>query len=306
MANRNSNSNNRRQTTKENTNTRSTPATNRAARPVVGPNGKKEKSKLAFIKYLLLAAVLLIIIVAARNNFDVQDTIDDFRYLTFLDLFSGDSGPTFSGDFYEKVNYLALLYPEGRDVVYLDVITIQADDWEYEKMVIGGYDHLDRTLPIIAFLSERNLGRSESRGAQAHQPTGWQQNQLEVDGTNVWVKNRGHLIAFTLSFNFNAYGQFSYGYLGSDDDPVNLFTQTAHSNQNVMTIYEGQIRSLLADGGEVVYKAAPVFRGDELMARGIWLQAASTCGDLLFSVFIFNEQPGVVIDHATGENWVYQ
>lgn len=308
MPNRNRNLSNRSQSSRRRSSFKSNPVSSTTShfRGRNNRGSRRKKSLFDYIKYLLFAAIILIVVVAARNDFDVQDTVDDFRNLTFLELFLGEDGPTFSDDFYEKANYLALLYPQGRDVVYLDVITIQADDWEYEKMLIGGHDDLDRTLPIIAYLSERNLGRSESRGAQSHEPTGWQQNQLDIDGTSVWVKNRGHLIAYTLSFNFNANGQFAYGYLGSDDDPVNLFTQTAHSNQNVMTIYEGQIRTMLADGGEVVFKAAPIFRDDELMARGIWLQAVSTCENLLFSVFIFNEQPGVIIDHATGENWVYQ
>lgn len=303
MASRSSNSNN--SNSRGGVSSKSTPAKKRQSQAA---GRSKKKGNIHLGKCVFLAIFALIFAVWARNDFQVQDTIDDFRNLTFLDLIFGDGYPTitYSEDFYEKVDYLALLYPEGHDVYYLDVMTISADDWEYEKMIFGGHDQLDRTLPIIAFLSERNLGRSESRGQQSHQPSGWQQNRHEVDGSEVWVKNRGHLIAYTLSFNFNADGEFSYGYLGSDDDPVNLFTQTAHSNQNVMTFYEGQIRDALASGSEVVFKAAPIFREDELMARGIWLQAVSVCENLLFSVYIFNEQPGVIIDHATGENWVYQ
>jgi len=270
-------------------------------------NRNNRRSNFSFGRFLLLVVVTVIVVVAARNDFDWQDTIDDFKSFSIFELLAGDreSTITFSEDFYEKVDYLALLYPEGREVIYLDVITIQAEDWEYERLDIGGHDHLDRTLPIIAFLSERNLGVTEERNRQTHNPTGWQQNQFEIDGSEVWVKNRGHLIAYTFTFNFSADGEFVYGYLGSEDDPANLFTQTAHSNQNIMTRYEAQIRDLLADGGEVVFKAAPIFRDDELMARGIWLQAASTCDELMFSVFIFNEQPGVIIDHATGANWPY-
>jgi len=271
-------------------------------------NRDNQWSNFSFGKFLLLMVITIIAVVAARNDFNPQDTIEDFRSFNIFNLFTEDSGPTvtFSDDFYVKADYLALLYPEGRDVVYLDVITIQGSDWEYERLDIGGHDHLERTLPIIAFLSERNLGTSVDRGRQTHHPTGWQQNQLEVDGSQIWVKNRGHLIAYTFTFNFNAYGQFAYGYSGSEDNPANLFTQTAHANQNIMTRYEEQIRSILADGKEVVFKAAPIFRNDELMARGIWLQAVSTCDELLLSVFIFNEQPGVIIDHATGENWLYE
>jgi len=300
----NRNSNNQRPATRGKTNSRTTPSRNNQSR---SRSHQKKGSNISGVKCILVALVILIVILLARNNFNVNDTIEDITSLSFLEIFLGEQHPeiTFSDDFYAKVDYLALLYPEGRNVYYLDVMTIQASDWEYEKMLIGGHDHLDRTLPIIAYLSQRNLGRSESRGSQSHQPTGWQQNRHEVEGTDVWVKNRGHLIAYTLSFNFNAYGQFAYGYLGSDDDPVNLFTQTAHSNQNIMTYYEGQIRSILANGGEVVFKSAPIFRENELIARGIWLQVASTCEELIFSVFIFNEQPGIIIDHATGENWVY-
>ena len=271
---------------------------------------RKNRRLLRNGRLFLLVLIAIIFIIAAKNDFNVQETINDFRHFSIrlTALFTEDNEPNivFADDFYAKADYLARLYPEGREVVYLDVKTIQADDWEYERLDIGGHDHLERTLPIIAFLSERNLGTSQERSRQTHNPTGWNQNQLEVEGSSVWVKNRGHLIAYTFTFNFNADGQFVYGYLGSEDDPANLFTQTAHSNQNIMTRYEAQIRSFLADGSEVVFKAAPIFRDDELMARGIWLQAVSTCDELMFSVFIFNEQPGVIIDHATGENWLYQ
>ena len=271
-------------------------------------NRNNKRSNFSFGKFLLLVIITVVVGVAAGNDFDIQATIDDFRNFDFWNLFAGDSESdiTFSDDFFAKVDYLALLYPEGREVVYLDVMTIRSEDWDYERLEIGGHDDLDRTLPIIAFLSERNLGTADERERQTHHPTGWQQNQFEVDGSEVWVKNRGHLIAYTFTFNFNADGEFVYGYLGSEDDPANLFTQTAHSNQFVMTRYEAQVRDVLAGGSEVVFKAAPIFRDDELMARGIWLQAVSTCDELTFSVFIFNEQPGVVIDHETGENWVYE
>ena len=265
---------------------------------------KKRKSNIHSVKAVLLGLFLLVFSVFANNDFDLEATIDDFVNVTFLQSFFTSDEWVFSEDFYVHAEYLASLYPYGRDVYYLDVLTISPDDWMHEVMYIGGHDELGRTRPIIAHLSNRNLGSSESRGSQSHQPTGWSQNRHLVDGSEVWVKNRGHLIAYTLSFNFNELGEFAYGYLGSDDAPYNLFTQTAHSNQVIMTRYEEQIRRLLATGSNVVFKSAPIFRGDDLMARGIWLQAVSTCGELAFSVYIFNEQPGVIFDFSTGENWL--
>jgi len=307
MAKRKANSRKRRSASGRRVGSRSTPVKNRRSRSGGQSRRRKRnnrKSNFNLGRFLLLVVITIVVGTFARNDFDFQETINDFR--SFGSLLSRDSPSNivFTEDFYEKADYLALLYPEGREVVYLDVMTIRAEDWEYERLEIGGHDELDRTLPIVAYLSERNLGRAEERDRQTHRPTGWQQNRYEIDDAEVWVKNRGHLVAYTFTFNFNTDGEFAYGYLGSEDDPTNLFTQTAYSNQVVMTRYEEQIRDILADGGEVVFKAAPVFRDDELMARGIWLQAVTTCDGLVFSVFIFNEQPGVIIDHETGENWL--
>ena len=257
-------------------------------------------------RFFLLALISAAVFFFARNDFDMEQAWADVQALPIFEWLSQETQPelVFSDAFYEHAAELALLYPEGRDVVYLEFLTIQADDWEEERLFIGGHDALDRTLPIVAHLSEANLGTSDERTAQTHLPTGWHQNQYQIDDVEVWVKNRGHLIAYTLTFNFDEDGLFAEGYSGSENDPANLFTQTAHSNQVVMTHYEAQVRDVLADGCNVVFKAAPIFRDDELMARGIWLQADSVCGDLRFSVFIFNEQPGVNIDHQTGENWL--
>jgi len=251
----------------------------------------------------LRGLLLLVITVGALFWFIHNDV--DLSDFDIFDLF-GESRQevVFSEGFQEQAEYLSLLYDEGRDVYYMEIITIDANDWDGERLDIGGHDRLGRTLPITAFLSHRNVGSSESRNAQTHEPTGWDQNQLTIDGIAVWVKNRGHLIAYTLTFNFNERGELIYGYAGSEDDPWNLFTQTAHSNQNVMTRYEGQIRDVLRGGSEVVFMASPIFRDDELMARGIWLQAVSTCGELTISVYVFNRQPGVEFDYSTGENWL--
>lgn len=286
------------------------PATKRKSRLRRRNKRRKKNSQKAnfrFSKFLLLMMITMTVGFLAIDDFEMLKTIDDFKAFNVFDLFIADSRPTieFSDDFHAQANDLALLYPEGREVVYLDVMTIQIEDWVGERLDIGGHDHLDRTLPIIAFLSKRNLGTAEIRSNQTHTPTGWDQFQYEIDDALVWVKNRGHLIAYTFTFNFNDEGQFVEGYLGSEDNPANLFTQTAHANQNVMTRYEEQVRTVLADGGKVIYKAAPIFRDDELMARGIWLQALSTCEELMYSVYIFNEQPGVIIDHETGANWRY-
>ena len=60
---------------------------------------------------------------------------------------------------------------------------------------------------------------------------------------------------------------------GDQNNPKNLFTQSAYSNQNIQTIFEAKVRRALRQNKRVIYQATAVFRGNELMARGVNLQA---------------------------------
>ena len=58
-------------------------------------------------------------------------------------------------------------------------------------------------------------------------------------------------------------------------------------------------------GNHVLYRVTPVFTGDELVARGVVMEAMSVedKGDgVLFNVYCYNVQPGVTIDYATGDS----
>ena len=58
-------------------------------------------------------------------------------------------------------------------------------------------------------------------------------------------------------------------------------------------------------GNHVLYKVEPYFRDDELVARGVHMQALSVEDKgISFNVFIYNVQNGIEIDYKTGESWV--
>jgi len=80
----------------------------------------------------------------------------------------------------------------------------------------------------------------------------------------------------------------------------NLFTQTAFSNQRLQTVYETKIRTALRDGKKIIYQPHAIFRGNELMPRGVQLQAISTDGSLNFNVYIYNVQPGFTFNYSDG------
>ena len=59
----------------------------------------------------------------------------------------------------------------------------------------------------------------------------------------------------------------------------------------------------------ILYRVTPHFAGNELLARGVEMEAYSVedKGEgVCYHVFIYNVQPGVELDYKTGENWVAQ
>ena len=140
------------------------------------------------------------------------------------------------------------------------------------------------------------MANDSLRVRQYIEPTGWHSNHRGRE-----IYNRGHLIAYSISAGIDQDGSYNpANRSGDQNNPKNLFTQTAYANQRVQTIFESQVRSALRRGCRVIYQATPIFRGQELMARGINLQAVATDGSLDFNVYIFNVQPGYVFNYSDG------
>ena len=170
-------------------------------------------------------------------------------------------------------------------------------NWKENKVIYGDLDSLNRTTFVTAYLDRKNLGRSEGRERQVWQPTGWHQKQIDGDP----IVNRGQLLAYTSSFNFDIDGKFKIGENGSQDNPKNLATQTAFSNQKVQMHYEKLVRDAQKlKGNKVIYQIVTVFRGKELMPRGYWLQAVDSAGTLNLNVYEYNVQPNVVFNYEDG------
>ena len=174
--------------------------------------------------------------------------------------------------------------------------TLNTDAWETNRVIYGNLDKFNRTTTNTAFLEARNHADSALRVEQNIQPTGWHYNH---GSTQIW--NRGHEIAYSISKGIDQDGNYNpNGISGDQNNPKNLFTQSAFSNQKLQTIYEEKVRNAIISGNKVIFQATPIFRGSELMARGVNLQAKSTDGSLNFNVYIFNVQPGIVFKYADG------
>lgn len=153
-------------------------------------------------------------------------------------------------------------------------------------------DWLGRCGTAYACLGPETLP-TDARGdiSEIH-PSGWVQNFYDfIEGESLY--NRSHLIAHCLS--------------GQDANEQNLITGTRHFNADVMEPIEAMVLNYIEQtGNHVLYRVTPVFEGNELVARGVQMEALSMEDGgqgVSLNVFLRNIQPGVAIDYATGNNW---
>lgn len=216
---------------------------------------------------------------------------------------SSNSGVIEDSSTYEHLSNLD--FNSGSNIVYTvngNESSLNIDDWAGPKIEYSNLDEINRTQSALAHLTKENYGASAGRSSQKWNPTGWNNQAKMIDGKKTYVHNRGHLIAYTISFNLDDDGKKVEGEDGSIDNPKNLFTQSAYSNQVTFQKYEEQVREAIKAGSNVLYKVQPVFRGDELMARGLWAQAISDDGSVNFNVYIFNVEPGLSYDYSSGKS----
>ena len=58
-------------------------------------------------------------------------------------------------------------------------------------------------------------------------------------------------------------------------------------------------------GNHVLYRVTPIFEGNNLVASGVQMEAKSVedKGEgICFNVYVYNVQPGIEIDYATGNS----
>lgn len=152
-------------------------------------------------------------------------------------------------------------------------------------------DELGRCGTAYACIST-DLMPTEPRGSIGQvKPSGWKIAKYDfLDGK--YLYNRCHLIGFQLT--------------GENANEQNLITGTRYLNVTGMLPFENLTADYIKEtGNHVLYRVTPVFTGDELVARGVVMEAMSVedKGDgVLFNVYCYNVQPGVTIDYATGDS----
>ena len=123
-------------------------------------------------------------------------------------------------------------------------------------------------------------------------PSGWQTVKYDcVDGG--YLYNRCPLIGYQLA--------------GENANKQNLITGTRYMNVTGMLPFENMVDDYVEETqNHVLYRVTPIFEGKNLVASGIQMEAFSVEDDgegVCFNVFVYNVQPGVTIDYATGDSW---
>lgn len=167
-----------------------------------------------------------------------------------------------------------------------EIADAKAECFEY----YAARDNLGRAIMAFACVCN-NTRPTDSRGdISSVKPTGWVQKTYDnVPGGALY--NRSHLIAWSLT--------------DEDANWENLVTGTENMNQKVMTQFENQILDYIKanNSNKVLYRVTPIYNGNNLVCTGILLEAYSlddNGDDILFCVFVYNVQPGISINYATG------
>lgn len=143
----------------------------------------------------------------------------------------------------------------------------------------------------------KDIMPTEERGEIGQiKPSGWVQKKYPgiVDSEPAYLYNRCHLIGYQLS--------------GENANEKNLITGTRYFNVEGMLPFENMVRNYIDDtGNHVLYRVIPIFEDENLIATGVVMEAWSLEDEgkgVCFNVFVYNVQPGITIDYATGESWV--
>lgn len=153
-------------------------------------------------------------------------------------------------------------------------------------------DSLGRCGSAMAIVSRETMPTEERGSIGMVKPSGWHTVRYDDLISDRYLYNRCHLIGYQLT--------------AENANERNLITGTRYLNVEGMLPFENEVaRYVESTGNRVLYRVTPVFVGDELVARGVQMEAQSVedgGAGVSFNVFCHNVQPGIQIDYQTGQS----
>lgn len=186
--------------------------------------------------------------------------------------------------------------PEYKGKPYV-VINNNEPNFEKSELVTKSFekyselDSLKRCGVADSIIGKDLMPTSKRENISSVKPSGWKSIKYNgIDGKSLY--NRCHLIGFQLA--------------GENANKRNLITGTRYLNTKGMLPFENMIADYVKETNHHVrYRVTPIFVGNELVSRGVQIEAISIEDNgkaVKFNVYCFNVQPNIEIDYKTGNS----
>ena len=234
-----------------------------------------QRSGRRFCFTAVLAVILMLFVLSLPVRVKADDTVITHSAVTCAEV------PAYAGT-------AAVILHNNMPDFYVGEIT--SDPYVH----FSSFDALGRTGCGMACLGAETLP-AEQRGEIGDiRPSGWQTVRYDNLIEDRYLFNRCHVIGYQLC--------------GDNATPENLFTGTRYLNAESMLVFENKVADYLNSnaGSHVIYRVSPLYEGDNLVATGVEMEAFSVedfGAGVCFHVFVYNVQPGIAINYATGDSW---
>ena len=185
--------------------------------------------------------------------------------------------------------------PKYRGIPYVEINDNKPSFSDKDKDRVEEYSKLDklgRCGPAFANVGKELMPTGPRESIRDVRPSGWHTVKYDDIIEDRYLYNRCHLIAFMLA--------------GENANERNLITGTRYFNVEGMLPFEIQVADYVkSTGNHVLYRVRPIFKGNDLVARGVQMEAQSVedGGEgISFNVYCYNVQPGIRINYKDGSS----
>lgn len=248
----------------------------------------KKKRLIKYVAAMLAAGILTIVTACADvGNIDTGKITTDNGITRQTTDKAADKVEDLSGigEYqYEGTPYVAL----NNNIPLFTDSDLTTEPFE----IYSDLDELGRCGAAYANICVEIMPTKERESIGSVKPSGWHTAKYIgiVDGN--YLYNRCHLIGFQLS--------------GENANEKNLITGTRYLNVEGMLPFENMVADYVKETDHhVLYRVTPVFEDDNLVASGVIMEAMSVedkGAGICFNVYVYNVQPGIMIDYKTGES----
>ena len=239
---------------------------------------KKNKNNLKQILIFIVFTIIIGIIGYFNDNINYAND-DSNSSIISTDI---ENIPEYSGNPYVKINNNIPSFTES------DYTTVAFE--RYSKL-----DKFGRCGVAYANICKEIMPPKDEERASLYSiiPSGWQQTKYKDIIEGNYLYNRCHLIGYQLA--------------GENANEKNLITGTRYMNVDGMLPFENQVDDYIEKNpnNHVLYRITPIFEGTNLVASGVQMEAYSVEDhgkSICFNIYVYNVQPGIIIDYATGES----